>query len=273
MEVPFALAGGSWILLAAMVVVFFAVAFGYYTRRGSGINQTPYRRPGGPPETPSELAHDTTQELRNWDRGTGGHHRTYRPAGARQPPAEVAQALADWRARSRTAPALDPPIGAADRVRGPGQAPTVTVYLDVASEPCRSAYQLLCELADAQRIRLAVRQLPLADVHELSLPAAEVLEAAAAQERFFEVLDRLTNSGARDEAELLDLATRDIPDPDRLKQEVSDGRYQASVVAQIRQATASGAHGVPEIYINGSRYGGAVRRDDLDRTLRRLPAP
>jgi Na+:H+ antiporter, NhaA family len=146
----------------------------------------------------------------------------------------------------------------------------VVVYLDVSSEPCRSAYRLLSQLADTQQIRLAVRQLPLADVHQLSLPAAEVLEAAAAQGKFFELLDRLANTGVRDETELIDLASRLVADPDRLQLEVRAGRYRASVVEQIHQATASGAHAVPAIYINNKHYDGPVRTDDLDRTLRRL---
>jgi protein-disulfide isomerase len=261
----FALAGGSLIFVAVVVALFFAVAYGYYTRTGSGISQTPYRRPDGPPESPSELAHDTTQDLRNWERGTAGHHR---PSGAHQLPESVAQALADWRTGPGTAPVLDPPIGSADHVRGPEEAPTLTVYLDVSSQPCRSAYRLLSELADAQEIRLAVRQLPLADVHELSLAAAEALEAAAVQGKFFELLDRLASSGARDETELLDLATRSVADPDRLELEVRAGRYRAAVVEQIHQATASGAHAVPEIYINGTHYGEPIKRDDLDRKLR-----
>jgi predicted DsbA family dithiol-disulfide isomerase len=268
--IPFALAGGSLIFIAVVVGLFFAVVYGYYTRRGSGISQTPYRRPDAPPETPSELAHDTTQDVHRWERGTAGHHRS-RPAPARRPPEAVAQALADWRSSS-IAPALDPPIGPSDRVRGPAQAPTLAVYLDVSSEPCRSAYRLLCGLAAGEQIRLAVRQLPLADVHPLSLTAAEALEAAAAHGKFFALLDQLAASGVRDETELLELASRYVPDPDRLQQDARAGRYRASVVQQIRQATASGAHAVPEIYINGSHYGGPIRRDELDRTLRRLTA-
>jgi protein-disulfide isomerase len=119
---------------------------------------------------------------------------------------------------------------------------------------------------------LAVRQLPLADVHPLSLTAAEALEAAAAQNSFFDLLDQLAASGLRDETELLKLASRYVPDPDRLQQDVRAGRYRASVVAQIDQATASGVHAVPEIYINGSHYGGPIVRDELARTLRRLTA-
>jgi hypothetical protein len=258
-----ALAGGTWIFVVFVVALFFVLVYGYYTRTGSGISQTPYRRPDGPPESPSELAHDTTQDLQNWQRGTEGHHRTrMRESGMPTDPA-VAQALSDWRSNSASARHLDPPVGATEPARGRDGAPTVVVWIDVSNEPCRSAYRLLSELADSGRLRLAVRQLPLADVHPLSLPAAEALVAAAAQGRLFALLDDFARSGVNDEADALEQAAHHVPDPDRLRDEVRAGTHRASVVEQIRQATASGVSAVPAVYISGARYDGPVRRDDL----------
>jgi hypothetical protein len=267
--IPFALAGGSWIFLAVVVALFFVFVYSFYTRRGSGISQTPYRDAGGPPESPSELAHDSTQDVRSWERGTAGHHRRYQTAARVPTDPAVAQALADWRARSGTVPHLDLPIGSADRARGPEQARPVLIYIDISNEPCRSAYRLLSGFADSRRIRLAVRQLPLADVHLLALPAAEALEAAAAQGKFFELLDEYSGSAPRDENELLQRAEDHVPDPGRLREEVRAGRYRASVVKQIRQAVASGVPAVPDVYIDGTHYGGSVTTDEFDRALRR----
>jgi hypothetical protein len=264
----FALAGGAWIFLAVIVALFFVFAYSYYTRRGSGISQTPYRNPGGPPESPSELAHDTTQDVRNWQRGTGGHSRRYETAGRVATDPAIAQALADWRARAGTMPHLDPPIGPTDRARGPAEAPAVVIYVDISNEPCRSAYRLLSRFVDSRRIRLAVRQLPLADVHALALPAAEALEAAAAQGRFFELLDAYATSASRDEDDLLQRAERHVPDPRRLRDEVHAGRHRASVIEQIRQAMASGVPAVPDVFIDGTHYRGPFTNDDVDRALR-----
>src|SRR5436305_14779176 len=95
---PFALAGGWWIFLIFVLGFFFAVAFGYYTVRGSGINLRPYRRAGGPPESPPQIAHDITADVRNWQRGTEGHHRRYRPAATLTPlDPDIADALKEWR--------------------------------------------------------------------------------------------------------------------------------------------------------------------------------
>ena len=264
---PLALASGWLIFLIAVIVFFFAVVFGYYTVKGSGISLTPYRQKGGPPESPPEIAHDITQDVRNWERGTGGHHGRHRPPAESQPvDPDVAAALSQWRGSERR-PKLDPPVGPEDHVVGPDGARTVAMYVDLASEPCRSAWRLVGDLARQQPIRLAIRHLPLADVHALALPAAEALEAAAAQDRFFDALDRLAGGGFTDEAGVLALAAESVADPDRLRTEASSGRYRARIVSQINQAAASGAHVVPEVFIDGQHYDGELKHDALVRAL------
>ena len=57
----FTLADGAWIFGGVIVVWLLSIAYGYYTRRGSGINQRPHgsvysQAPGA--ETPSVLSHD-----------------------------------------------------------------------------------------------------------------------------------------------------------------------------------------------------------------------
>ena len=79
LTIPFALtlAGGFWIFAGFVVLWVFVVAYGYYTRRGSGINQHPYADldHNSGPESPSQLAHDVSQDVKNWDRGVDGRHR------------------------------------------------------------------------------------------------------------------------------------------------------------------------------------------------------
>lgn len=263
---PFAVAGGTWIFVGVLVALFFILVFGYYTRTGSGISQTPYRRPDGPPESPSELAHDITQDVQRWQRGTEGHHR--RRADTRQPtdPA-LAQALAEWRAQRGATRQLATPVSTEDRVRGPADEPTVVIWIDAANGPCRSAYRLLSGFVDRAEIRLAVRQLPLADVHRLALPAAEALEAAATQGRFFTVLDEFAAGFPNDEPGVVDLAAGCVPDGDRLREEVNAGVHRQAVIVQVGAATASGVPTVPAVYINGDYYDGRIGRDDVERAL------
>jgi hypothetical protein len=265
---PLALAGGAWIFLGFVVVFLFAVIFGYYTIKGSGISKTPFRREGGPPESPSEVAHDITQDPRNWERGTAGHHRRHRPLATQIPvDPQVAEALRQWRDSAAGQPRLRPPIGGTDHVRGMAAKRSVAIYFDLTSEPCRAAYQLVAHLADQGLACVAVRHLPLADVHKLSLPGAEILEAAGAQGRFFELLDELVVTGVTEEAELLDRASAFVADPDRLRLELATARHRPRVIENIRWATASGAHTIPEIYIDEVHYRDELTRPALLRAL------
>src|SRR5436305_2391488 len=231
---PLALAGGWWIFLIFIVVTVFVLAFGYYTVWGSGISQRPYRRPGGPPESPSELSHDITQEVSNWERGTDSGRWRDRPPAIQVPidPA-VAEALVAWRQAEGSEPRLVPDVGPGDHAQGPAEATTVAAYVDLTSGPSRNAIRLLTGFAAQRPLRVAIRHLPLADVHAFALTAAEALEAAAAQGRFFELLERLAETGLPDEDAVMTAATGCVADPGRLREEVASGRHRGRVVEQI----------------------------------------
>jgi hypothetical protein len=69
---PIALAGGSWIFLAFLILFLGVIIYSYFTRTGSGIDQTPYADEDGSsgPERPSDLAHDRSENPGSWSRGT-----------------------------------------------------------------------------------------------------------------------------------------------------------------------------------------------------------
>ena len=73
----FDLAGGAWIFLAFLVVMFFAIVWSYFTVKGSGISETPYGKIyGGAPGAngrASASGRDVRTErvtVRDWSRGT-----------------------------------------------------------------------------------------------------------------------------------------------------------------------------------------------------------
>lgn len=71
MPLAFALAGGSWFFLLFVVIFFFAIAHGYYSRSGSAINQRPYNSEGGDApgaSIPSTIGRDI--DRRDYSRGT-----------------------------------------------------------------------------------------------------------------------------------------------------------------------------------------------------------
>ena len=83
MMIPFALTfqDGSFIFIGIVVVTIIILAFGLYSRRGSGISQEPYGDidHSSGPESPSGFT-GVTEDVRDWDRGTSGHHRKSRHA-------------------------------------------------------------------------------------------------------------------------------------------------------------------------------------------------
>lgn len=61
----FSLADGAWIFGAFVVVWLLAIAYGYYTRRGSAINQRAYGDVDAPgAQAPSVLSHDRSAARR-----------------------------------------------------------------------------------------------------------------------------------------------------------------------------------------------------------------
>jgi hypothetical protein len=66
-------ANGSLIFLAVLVIAFFGVVFGYFTRTGSGINPRPYGKIyGGAPGAfgPGNVSGHDDREHVPWSRGT-----------------------------------------------------------------------------------------------------------------------------------------------------------------------------------------------------------
>jgi hypothetical protein len=63
-------------LRGVVLVTILLLAFGLYSRRGSGINRHPYGDIDheSSPESPSQFT-DVTEDVRDWDRGTAGYHR------------------------------------------------------------------------------------------------------------------------------------------------------------------------------------------------------
>lgn len=69
-----ALAGGSWIFLGVVVMLFFVLVFSYFTVAGSGINLHPWEDQDGSSHgangSGNAAGRDEASDVRNWTRGT-----------------------------------------------------------------------------------------------------------------------------------------------------------------------------------------------------------
>jgi hypothetical protein len=70
---PLALAGGTVVFIAILIVIGLAIAYGIYTRTGSGVGQHPWRRGAGSDapgaEGPDEYAEEDEERV-PFDHGT-----------------------------------------------------------------------------------------------------------------------------------------------------------------------------------------------------------
>jgi Na+/H+ antiporter NhaA len=167
---------------------------------------------------------------------------------------------------------LDPPVDPArDHVRGPVDAPlTLVEYADFECPFCGRATGMVRELRRqfGDELRYVVRHLPLVDVHPHAELAAQAMEEAGVQGRFWEMHDKLFDH--QDELEFEDLlgyAGKLGIDVEELARALQDGRHAARVREDVMSAEASGARGTPTFFVNGRRHIGAYDAATLAREL------
>lgn len=167
---------------------------------------------------------------------------------------------------------LDPPVDPArDHIRGEVDAPfTLLEFADVQCPFCGRATGVVDELREAfaGRLRYVYRHLPLPDVHADAELAAEALEAAGAQGRFWEMHDRLfRHQDALGPDDLVGHAEAIGLDVERFVGELDAGVHGPRVREDVASAEASGVSGTPTFFINGRRHSGPYDMETLARRL------
>jgi Na+/H+ antiporter NhaA len=166
------------------------------------------------------------------------------------------------RPREATSPTrLDPPVDRAhDHIRGRVDAPLSLVeYADAECPFCGAATGAVEELRSryGDRLQYVYRHLPLDDVHPHARLAAEAMEAAGAQGRFWEMHDRLF--AEPDRLELDDLVGHAQAlgiDVERFLEALRDRVHEAATDADVDSAERSGVTGTPTFFANGERLQG-----------------
>ncbi|MEU0785743.1 Na+/H+ antiporter NhaA [Streptomyces sp. NPDC006173] len=147
-----------------------------------------------------------------------------------------------------------------DRIRGPAQA-TVTVveYGDFECPYCGQAEPVVRRLLGSETdVRYVWRHLPLRDVHPNAQLAAEAAEAAARQNRFWEMHDLLLErQDALTGPDLLRHAQELGLDVDAFGQDLEKHRGARQVAEDVSSADLSSASGTPTFFINGRRHHGS----------------
>jgi protein-disulfide isomerase len=155
---------------------------------------------------------------------------------------------------------LTVPIEGRDHLQGKISAPiTLLEYGDYECPYCGEAYPIVKEIQErlGEKLCFAFRNFPLANAHPHAVHAAEAAEAAAGQDRFWEMHDLLfENQQALEDEDIAQYAATLGLDAKRLIQEVSSRQHEARVKEDFKSGMRAGVNGTPTFFINGERYDG-----------------
>jgi protein-disulfide isomerase len=158
-----------------------------------------------------------------------------------------------------------------EHIRGPVRAlVTLVEYADFECPYCGQAEPVIRELlADYGDLCYVWRHLPLTDVHPHAMLAAQASEAAAAQDRFFEMHDELLDhQGALTIKDIMRYAAEIGLDTERFTRDMRNDVGAAKIAADTDSADLSSVSGTPTFFINGKRHYGAYDIEALSAAVR-----
>jgi protein-disulfide isomerase len=171
---------------------------------------------------------------------------------------------------------LQVPINARDHVQGPDTAPvTLVEYADYECPYSRRAYPVIKELQRelGDQLCFVYRNFPLREIHPHAQHAAEAAEAAAGQERFWQMHDFLfEHQHALDDDHLHQYAVDLGLDADRFGDDMSRHRYAEQIEDDLLGGVQSGVPGTPTFFLNGMRYEGNPDKESLLIKIRQAAA-
>jgi formate-nitrite transporter family protein len=170
-------------------------------------------------------------------------------------------------------PTMDPLEQEVDHVRGPAAARLIVEYGDYECPYSRQAFRSI-ERVERQLedgVRFAFRHFPLTEIHPHALAAATAAEAAALQDRFWEMHKLLFD---RQKALADDDLRRYAAELDLDLEQFDQDRADAGVLRRIRRDVESGlvsgeVRGTPTVFIDGVVHSGGYDAATLLEALAR----
>jgi protein-disulfide isomerase len=170
-------------------------------------------------------------------------------------------------------PTMDPLEQEVDHVRGPAAARLIVEYGDYECPYSRQAFRSI-ERVERQLedgVRFAFRHFPLTEIHPHALAAATAAEAAALQDRFWEMHELLFD---HQKALADDDLRRYAAELDLHLEQFDQDRADAGVLRRIRRDVESGlvsgeVRGTPTVFIDGVVHRGGYDATTLLEALAR----
>ena len=151
---------------------------------------------------------------------------------------------------------LTAPVGAEDHSRGVSGGHQMVVYGDFECPYTAPVMRDIGRLLDdGATFEVVFRHFPLREIHPHAQAAAVAAEAAARQDRFWEMHDLLFRNQRRLEpADLRRYAERLGLDLERFEADLTDGDVEARVERDVESGIRSGVDGTPGLFVDGRRY-------------------
>jgi len=154
-----------------------------------------------------------------------------------------------------------------DHIWGNPNASIVLIeYGDLQCPHCGRAFPIIRQLKQDMKesVKFVFRHFPLTKIHPQAKPAALATEAAARQNKFWQMHDmifenqkRLTNTALIEYATALEL------DLSRFTNDINDELLHQKVDNDFMSGLRSGVNATPSFFINGQRYQQSWEGDDL----------
>ena len=171
------------------------------------------------------------------------------------------------RLMSEREPTLEPLDEESDHVRGPATAPLILEYGDYECPYSRAAFRAI-ERVERQLpggVRFAFRHFPLTEIHPHALAAAAAAEAAALQDRFWDMHKLLFHhQRALEDDDLKRYAAEIGLELTRFDHDRSGARVFSRIGRDVESGIASGeVRGTPTLFIDGVLYVGSHDAETL----------
>jgi protein-disulfide isomerase len=162
---------------------------------------------------------------------------------------------------------MQPLVPDVDHVRGDPAGPTIVEYGDYECPYSRRAYREIqrVELRLDGRLRFAFRHFPLTEIHPHALAASAAAEAAAHQERFWEMHDLLFHrQKALADDDLRSYAAQLGLDPEPFESDRRSDHVLDRIQRDVDSGIASGeVRGTPTLFIDGVVHRGSYGAAEL----------
>lgn len=151
---------------------------------------------------------------------------------------------------------------------------TLTEFVDFQCEACYAYYPTIKEVKEKykDRVKFQVRHFPIGSSHQHARLAASYAEAAAKQDKFWEMHDKIFEGQKRWEqssepAEIFDSYAKDIGlDVKKLRTTIEKPEIAAIINADLDAVKQLGGTGTPTFVLNGEKI------DKIDNTVEAFSA-